>query len=113
MLCIKMNSGFSQKDYYQDYYQANKETLLKYGKNYREVNKDKLSTYKAEWYIANPDYNNDYYKNNKIYFKDYYQKNKEKLNTKITCECGGKHTYANKTRHEKTNKHQKWLLSQS
>jgi hypothetical protein len=105
----KMNSGgFSHKDYRE----ANKDKISKYNKNYREANKDKISIYKTEWYKSKPAYNNNYYKNNKEYFKDYYQVNKEKLNTKYICECGGRYSYSSKTRHDKTQKHQKWLQTQ-
>ena len=55
------------------------------------------------------------YMTDKQYFKDYNkeyrEKNKDKLKeqsyTKFNCEiCGGRFTYATKSRHEKTKKHQ-------
>jgi hypothetical protein len=104
-LCIIMNANFSHKDYRE----ANKDKISKYNKNYREANKDKISIYRAKWYKSKPEYNNDYYKNNNEYFKDYYQVNKEKINTKYICECGGRYSHSSKARHDKTQKHQKWL----
>lgn len=104
-----MNSDISQNDYSQ----ANKEKVSAYNKNYRKVNKDKISIYRTEWYEEHPDYNNNYYNNNKDYFKDYYQVNKEKINTKYICECGGRYSHSSRARHDKTQKHQKWLQTQS
>jgi len=99
------SGGFSHKDYRE----ANKEKISAYNKEYREANKEKISNYKAEWYKSKPEYNNNYYNNNKDYFKEYYQVNKEKLRKKFLCECGGKYSYNSKSRHFKTDKHQKWL----
>jgi hypothetical protein len=77
--------------------------------------------YNAEWYQNNKDKikerSADYYQVNKEYFKEYYQQNKEKIKKqyykKITCPCGGKYTHQKKARHIKSNKHQKWALSQN
>ena len=47
--------------------------------------------------------------------KKYYEENREKIlkknNEKFDCECGGKYTYQNKTRHLKSPKHQSYLSS--
>lgn len=55
--------------------------------------------------------------------KEYDKKNKDKkkeydkiryhnkLNKKFDCECGGKYIYCHKSKHFKTNKHQKYLAS--
>lgn len=44
---------------------------------------------------------------------DYYHANKDRINEnnnkKIECECGGKHTHANKLKHSKTQKHLNYL----
>jgi len=77
---------------------------------YREANKEHIKEQHA-----------DYYQNNKEKLKeqhaDYYQNNKEKFkgqqNKKITCPCGGRYTHQNKSQHNKSNKHQKWALSQT
>lgn len=46
--------------------------------------------------------------------KLYKQLNKETINKKnneqYTCECGGKYTHTNKTKHEKTKKHKEYFL---
>jgi hypothetical protein len=50
----------------------------------------------------------------KAYNKQYYQKHTEELKAKKTekfeCECGGKYTYNSKTKHERTLKHQAYLV---
>ncbi len=54
--------------------------------------------------------------------KKYYQDNKEKiaeynkkyrLDNKISCSCGGKYTKWNKSNHEKSKKHQKFIQNQN
>lgn len=51
--------------------------------------------------------------NNKEYFREYRKKNKEHLkeyyNQKYICECGGRFTRVNKTRHDKSKKHQTYI----
>jgi len=59
----------------------------------------------------------EYYEDNKEkileYKKKYRENNKEKIQKfcklKFKCECGGKYYYNNKTNHEKTKKHQKFI----
>jgi len=91
-------AGRTMKDYYEDnkekikqktkdYYEDNKELIKQKTKDYRENNKDNINEYS----------------------KKYYQDNKEKIrehkNKKFNCECGGKYTQINKSRHLKTKKH--------
>ena len=56
-------------------------------------------------------YQKEYKAKNKEKLKDYREANKDKLNEKIECECCGKYTYANKSIHIKTSKHQNYLQS--
>jgi len=74
-------------------YEKNKETILLKQKNYRDNNKDVIKLRKKE-----------YYENNK---ESIELKRKEK--GKYTCECGLTLTIAHKPRHERTQKHQKYL----
>jgi len=41
--------------------------------------------------------------------KQYYELNKIKLNENFECSCGGKYTFKNKSSHEKSQKHIKYL----
>ena len=62
-------------------------------------------------------YQKEYYENNKenilLVDKQYREKNKEKLKEKhlekFNCQCGGKYIYSNKSKHEKSLKHQAYL----
>ena len=45
----------------------------------------------------------------KQYIKEYHEANKNKLSEKMICACGGIHTLANKSIHEKTKKHQQYI----
>ena len=45
--------------------------------------------------------------------QQYYQNNKEQFLQQFNCDCGGKYTYKKKSRHIKTQKHQKWLEKQN
>ena len=75
------------KEYYDDYQQE----IIAQKKEYRAVNKEKI----------------------KLSSKKYREENKEAINKhkneKINCECGGKYTNANRTVHQRTDKHQTWV----
>lgn len=43
----------------------------------------------------------------------YNEINRDKLTEKFECDCGGKYTCANKSTHEKTKKHQKFIQDKS
>jgi hypothetical protein len=101
-----------QRDYYKEnresiieiqkkHYKENKESILEKHKIYRDSNKEKIKEYYEE------------HKEEKIlYDKNRYESMKEKLNEKCICKCGKKYTLQNKTRHEKTKKHQQYLQQQ-
>ena len=63
-------------------------------KEYRETNKVKLAEYKKEYRSANK------------------ESIAEKMNEKFDCECGGKYTHKNKSNHNKSKKHLKFIESQ-
>ena len=73
-----------------------------YKKEYYEQNKDKILKYHEEYYEANKEFF-------KEYFKEYRDINKDKINEKHKCECGGLYTNSNKAQHTKTNKHQNYI----
>ena len=90
------------KEKWTNYYYENKEIIKEKGVDYRINNKDAIKERGAKYYHDNIEVlkkkHLEYYKNNK-------EKLKEKLNAKINCECGGKHTHTNKAIHKKTKKH--------
>jgi ribosomal protein S27AE len=128
MICInKRISGRTSKEYYQE----NKEKILKRSKQHYEKNKEKTTTqnyYKEkrkEYYEKNRDKMienmRQYALNNKEKERKrkqkYYEDNKEKIKQKrdklITCKCGSVVTKHHVKRHERSKKHQTYIQSQS
>jgi len=81
---------------------------------------EKVKHYRKEYYKKNKEklnkITNDYYANNKEHLQE-LQKNyritngetiKTKRNQKYNCECGGKYTFTNKSRHMISKIHLKW-----
>ena len=77
----------------KEFYNENKENILKQNKQYNEKNAEKIS--KQE--------------------KEYYERNTEKISEqnkkKIQCECGSEIRQCALARHEKTKKHQTFLTT--
>lgn len=71
----------------REYYEANREHLIKQSQKY---------------YYDNIDAKKEYYKNR-------YAEKREQLLEKFQCECGGKYTPITRNKHEKTLKHQEYL----
>ena len=78
-------------------------------KEWREENREKLSEQKKQYYEDNREEKlenaNQYYKQNKESIKD-----KHKL--KFTCACGAVTRMCDKSRHERSKKHQAFIASQ-
>ena len=95
-------------DIKKDYYEDNKEKLLKINKQYRKNNKEIIHKRKKKYYEENKEEINQ--KN-----KQYREENKEVLKLKkkqiYDCECGNKYTICNKSRHEKSKAHQEYINS--
>ena len=103
--CVNKNvAGRTKKEWYED----NKDQLLKQMKEYYEQNKEKIKEKHKE-------YGKEYREHNKEKIKEkdkkYREHNKEKLKQKITCSCGGKYTISNKAKHERSNKHKQYIES--
>lgn len=120
----------------QEYYQDNRDDLLRGKKMYYEENKDKLSKYHKEWSKGKEselkDYMHNYYDKNKESLlaknKQYrdnnkekiketdrlkYQRNKEKIRARcsevVQCECGLKSTYGKISTHKKCKHHIRFI----
>jgi hypothetical protein len=93
-----------KKAYKDLHYQGHKE---EYKQCYQE-NKTNINNQHKQYYNQNKTHLNNQH-------KQYYNENKddlkEKANIKHTCDCGGKYTHQNKTRHIKSIKHQSYLSS--
>lgn len=88
--CIAGRTEEEIKEFYKNYYEKNKEKILKNRKEYYTTNNEKL--------LENQ--------------KEYREKNKDKINEQYTCDCGSILYKRGKARHEKTKKHLKWVESQ-
>jgi hypothetical protein len=107
-----------QKQYRQD----NKEQIADQKKQYQQDNKEVISQYKKQHYQNNREHKlekmKQHYQNNKEQLtehnKQYYQDNKEQIaeqrKVKYTCECGSTLTIHHKSTHEKSKKHQSFLV---
>jgi hypothetical protein len=109
----------------KEYYEDNKNKIIESVKEWNENNKHKIKDYKKDYYKNNKDKikekyeknkdkilekNKENYKNNKDKIKKHYQeKISEKRKIKMSCECGSIVRKADKVRHEKTNKHQRFI----
>jgi len=106
-----------KKEWYQDnkekiagkkkeYYQDNKEKILQKTKEYYQDNKEEKLKYIAKYYQDNKE-------SRKTYAKEIYNNNKtkilEKNKIKYTCECGTTLRKVDKSRHEKSKKHKKFI----
>jgi len=100
------------EQYYIDFF---KSELNMYG---AELNKEKDKQRKKQWYNDNKE---EILEKRKIRYeekkeeilqqqKQYYSKIREKINQKITCVCGSTISKKYKSRHEKSKKHQNYLL---
>lgn len=99
--CVNKNiPGRTSKEWYEANKDKNKEQIKERKKVYYENNKDKIK-----------DKTKIYYELNKNKIKAYKDLNKIKLNENFECLCGGKYTRMNKSSHEKSHKHQKYLNS--
>ena len=88
MECVnKFVAGRTPKEYYE----ANKEKLNEKNKKYKEINKEVIAEKMKEWRAANK------------------EKIAEKKKEKFTCECGSVFRKSDKSRHEKSKKHQKYM----
>ena len=107
MDCVnKYIAGRTKKSYYVD----NKEAISESQKAYYVDNKEAISEKKKAYYVDNKERLKEYREANKERLKEYQKayrdENKEKLKEKYTCECRSVLTHCNKSRHEKSKKHQ-------
>ena len=80
----------------------------------REIETDLMQLHNSKLNLINAYIDKHEY--DKKFSKDYYIKNKdyfhELKNQKFNCKCGGKYTYANKSQHLGTTKHQKFICQE-
>ena len=97
----------------KEYYQDNKEKLIKYQNEYRTVNSVEIAEKAKQYYIENKEERKQYYQDNKERSDNYYKDNKahilERQNTKVVCECGCKVSKGNLPAHIKSKKHESMM----
>ena len=118
-----MNSirSFLTEQEKKEYYENNKEQILKYQKKYSQENKEKIKDYLQKYSQGNKDKIRKTIEKNKEkraeYKKKYYEENKEKLSEiykeKVICECGCEVNRHSVKRHEQTSKHIKLMNNKS
>ena len=106
ILEIKKKYNETHKEQRKIYYEQNKEKMVEYFKNYRQVHDIEIKENK----IKNSE-------NHKLYMKEYYKTNKQKMlydrRIDCRCTCGSHYFLYAKSSHEKTNKHIKFMNSQN
>lgn len=120
-----VNAQTDMKEYHKMRYQNNKEERQKYNKEYYQNNKEELKE-KCKEYQQNhkeekKERDKEYHQNHKEEIsqkkKEYYEQNKEELKEKhkekFQCDCGSVVTIWNRSRHNKTKKHQDFLNKQN
>jgi hypothetical protein len=93
----------------KQYREVNKEKIKEHKKQYREVNKEKIKEHKKEYYEATKEQIKEH---KKEYYEDNKDKIKERQRQKITCECGSIISKREKSKHEKTIKHNNFIKSE-
>ena len=82
-------------------------------KEWREDNKEHISTYNKNWNENNKEYSRNYYEKNKGHISNrqhkWYEENREeyleKAKSKVKCECGCIVSHIHLVRHKKSKKH--------
>ena len=109
----------------EEYYQDNKEEIIKKVKEYRLNNLDKIRETKKKYAIKNKEkikiqkqqYSLEHKDKLNEYQKEYYEANKEKIKEKykekIICKCGVEYIKLCIRRHEKSKHHINYILSLS
>jgi hypothetical protein len=78
----------------EQYYQDNKEDIDEYHRQRYQNNKQEINEHQRQ------------------YYRDNKEERNRKANEKHNCQCGGKFTNANKSQHEKSQKHQTFIRNQ-
>mgnify|MGYP003659504739 CR=1 FL=1 len=105
----------------KEWYEANKDKILKQHKEWNDANKDKMKAYHELYRKENKEKKELYREENKEKIqaanKVYNEKNKDKIKEKekqkVICECGCELTRGNLTRHRKSKFHQEFMESLS
>lgn len=105
----------------KEYYEANRDAIADYKKQYYEANREVISEKRRQFYEANHEairqQNKEYRETHREAIlkqkRDYYDTNRDgildKMRQTIECPCGCQVSFRNKSRHEKSRSHKKWV----
>ena len=79
-------------DKHRTYYRINKDEYLRKCKTYRQTKGKEIAVRQHRYYEANKT-----------------EINAKRAAAKVTCECGGRYCFNNKSKHEGTEKHKTWM----
>jgi len=112
MECCNKVKPFINKEeiieYKKEWYETNKEQILEQRKEYYETNKEEIA---EKGKIYRDEYKEEICEKKKIYNQANKEKISEKKKEPFTCDCGSICRKSDKTRHERSLKHQNWLKS--
>ena len=97
-----------KKVYKQEWAKSKGDSLKEYKHNWHLDNRDRLNEIKRQKYKDNRE---EYLAKCKKYYEDNIEERRAIRNRVCQCDCGDTYTYANKKRHERTNKHQDYINS--
>ena len=96
------------KETIKEKYENNKEEIAKKNKERYENNKEEIAKKRKENY---EDHKEEILKKQKIYNEKHKVEILEKQREKFKCDCGGKYTKSNKTKHLNSKKHKDYIES--
>ena len=117
---LRSYSGLDKNNYNKERYNINRQEFLDRTKQYYIDNNDKIKAYQKIYNEENrekvllrqrkycQEHADKYRENSK---KNYMLKKDELLQSR-TCQCGSTYVLMGKNRHERTKKHQLWLIDQ-
>ena len=105
---IPFRTKEEKKEIKQQWTNDNWENIKEYKHNWHNENKERINNTKREKYQENRE---EQLAKSKKYYHDNIEERRQTRNRLCNCICGETYTYANKARHERTNKHQEYLKS--
>ena len=97
----------------KEYKETRKEFIKEYNTNWEKEHRQERNDIKKERYKTNEDYRQKGIERSSQYYQENKEKVLERLMCRYVCECGAEGLVANKSRHEKSKRHQKFITQTS
>jgi len=94
----------------KEYVEHHKEKIKEYNSKWEKDHRQERNQYTNELYKTSEDYRNKSIVRASVYYEENKTKILERMMVRYVCCCGAGGYVANKSRHEKTTRHQKFLL---